>query len=293
MTNRHAISAPEARHIAQVFSTRVIRGLAHQHRPLPLDRLQPLLGLVDDTATLADAFDTAYTLLHNAYRCEYIYKNTLVRCLSDDANAIIELPVQFSIADVVVIDDRATAYEIKTDFDSLTRLDLQLFSYSSCFEHVYVVTSEAKAHRAAAEIPEHVGVAALTTTGELSVARPSRSDHTRLNHVVMFQILRRDERLAILQRQLDYTIDAPPARLYQRMLALFTTLPIDTAHHEFTRELRGRDRRQRTTAHEQGLPAALRATIYATSLTPTAWRRVGTIMQRPAHEFRAPSRGSR
>lgn len=61
----------------------------------------------------------------------------------------------------------------------------------------------------------------------------------------------------------------------------------------FSREMSvgtpGRDHRQRTTAHELGLPPALHATIYATSLTPMAWRRVGAIMQRPASEFRAAS----
>lgn len=280
---------PPIRQLAQAFSTRVIRGLSYQHRPLPLDRLQPLLGLVDDSAPLAEAFEAAYTLLRNDYRCEYVYKNTLVEGLTTADNAVFELPVQMSIADTVIINDTASAYEIKTDLDSFSRLELQLFSYSFCFEHVNVVTSETRAHRAAAEIPDHVGVLALTATGELAVIRPARADFTRLNQVAMFRILRKDERLAILQRQLDYAIDAPPARLYQRMLTLFTTLPIDTAYREFTRELRGRDHRQRTTAHELGLPPALHATIYATSLTPTAWRRVGAIMQRPASEFRAAS----
>lgn len=281
---------PPSRQLAQVFSTRVIRDLSYQHRPLPLGRLQPLLDLVDDSVPLGDAFEAAYTLVRNAYRCEYVYKNTLVEGLTAADNAIIELPVQMSIADTVIINDTASAYEIKTDLDSFSRLDLQLFSYSSCFEHVNVVTSEARAHRATAEIPDHVGVLALTAAGELAVIRAARADFARLNQVAMFRVLRKDERLAILQRQLDYTIDAPPARLYQRMLTLFTTLPIGAAYREFTRELRGRDHRQRTTAQGLGLPPALHATIYATSLTPPAWRRVGAIMRRPASEFRTDSR---
>ncbi|MGV9797345.1 sce7726 family protein [Mycobacterium sp. NPDC003449] len=198
-----------ARQLAQAFSTRVIRERSYQHRPLPLDRLQPLLDLVDDSAPLRDAFEAAYTLVRNNYRCEYIYKNTLVEGLTAADNAIIELPVQMSIADTVIINDTASAYEIKTDLDSFSRLELQLFSYSFCFEHVNVVTSEARAPRAAAEIPDHVGVLALTTAGELAVVRAARADYARLNQVAMFRVLRKDERLAILQRQLDYTIDAP------------------------------------------------------------------------------------
>lgn len=280
--------------VAQGFSTRVIRELARPRGPWPLDRIQAVIDCADRSSSLADAFDAAYTLLERQYRCEYVIKNALIQQRTDVAesrsvNAFVGLPVRMSIADVVVVDEHATAYEIKTDLDSFTRLDLQLFDYSMCFEHVYVVTSETKGLRALDAAPSHVGVLLTTDTGAISVARAAQTNHDRLDQSSLFRILRKNERLAIAQRHYGYVVDVPSARLYQRLAGLFAQLPLEIAYREFVTELRTRDSRCRQAAREANLPQSLRAAAYAVALSPLAWRRLGIALQRPAADFIIPA----
>ena len=279
-----------SRRLALAFSTRSIRALASKHNPWPLDRLVPVVDLADSGATLAEAFDIAYHVMAQDYRCEYVYANTVIRAHRTDretANAIIGLRAFVSIADLVIADQHAAAYEIKTDLDSFDRLALQLHSYSTCFEHVHVVTSAAKSERAIRETPEHVGVLTRDGDGSLAVVRPPSGGVARIDRSAVFRVLRRDELVRILHRQMGYTVDVPNARLYRRLNELFMTLPVETAYQEFVTALRDRDLSKRRAARAAGLPSSLCAAAAGLTLTPTAWRRLGEVLQRPAREFSA------
>ncbi len=278
------------RKLAHAFTTRCIRLLASKNHPLPLARLAPLLDLAAPDATLGQAFDTAYQTLASDYRCEYVYANTLITSLGqtpNDTNAISGLHVFMSIADLVIANDHISAYEIKTDLDSFARLELQLHSYATCCENVYLVTSPTKTTRALAEAPPHVGVITLDAAGAIDVARTATGGLDRINQSTLFRVLRRDELLAILGRQFGYTVDVPNGRLYRRLNELFMQLPLDTAYAEFSTELRGRDLKKRLAAHDAGLPHSLRAAVTGLSLTPTAWRRLADLLHRPADTFRS------
>lgn len=69
-----------------------------------------------------------------------------------------ETPVKSSRADLCKINNNSFAFEIKTDLDTLDRLDKQLIDYSSVFEYVYVVCSEKKLSKIIDSISENVGV---------------------------------------------------------------------------------------------------------------------------------------
>lgn len=284
-------TAARYRHLAQAFSTRVVRQLATKHGPAPLERIAPLLGLVHDGEPLSAAFEAAYRLLQVHYPCEYIYKNELLTQqlgTPATANAITELHVRMSLADVVVIGDGVGAvYEIKTPFDSFTRLELQLHDYGHCFENLWIVTSPAAAPRAKALSEPHVGVIARMGIGEFAVVRSALGGIERIDPDCLFTILRRGEVLAILARQLNYVPDQPPATLYHRTRELFCALDRQVAYREFLQELSGRDAKQHLAAQAAGLPAALQATIYGTGLTPTAWARLGATLAQPVAAFAA------
>lgn len=53
-----------------------------------------------------------------------------------------EFWVDMSKADSVVLNGTSTVYEIKTEFDNLSRLPQQLTDYSKVFDHINVVTHE-------------------------------------------------------------------------------------------------------------------------------------------------------
>ncbi|MGD9622174.1 MAG: sce7726 family protein [Mycolicibacterium sp.] len=279
------------RQLALAFSTRCIRELAGKNTPWPRDRLAPIIDLAEVDATLGEAFDTAYARLTRDYRCEYVYANSLITAAvasrAAELNAISGLRVSMSIADLVITGEQPTVYEIKTDLDGFARLELQLHSYGTCFEHVYVVTSPAKTARTVAETPNHVGVLTLTDTGQVDVARLPSGGLDRIERSSLFRVLRRDELLAIVERQFGYVLDVPNGRIYQRLNTLFMQLDVETAYREFVIELRRRDCTKRQAALDAGLPASLQAAAAGLTLTPTAWRRLGAQLRRPADQFRA------
>lgn len=244
-----------------------------------------MAALVDGDTALSAAFGAAYGCLARDYRCEYVYTTAVIGQALDaepTAHALTGLPVFLSIADAVVIGETASAFEIKTDLDSFARLELQLFSYARCFEHVYVVTSTRKVARALDEVPDHVGVLALDDAAVLTPARPAAGGHSRLEMTSLFRVLRQGERLAVLQRQIGYTVDVPSALLYRRTAELFMGLSIEVAYEEFVVELRGRDGRQRAAMRAVGLPACLAAAAAGLCLSAVAWRRLGVVLQSPA-----------
>lgn len=283
------------RQLASAFSTRCVRSLASAHHPWPLERLAPLIDLVDHDAPLAEAFDAAYRGLCSAYRCEYVYTNALVSQAPNgseaNTNVISGLRLFVSIADIVTVGDSAVGFEVKTDLDDFSRLDMQMLSYSSCLEYVNVLTSPAKAQRAARAAPAHVGIMSLDERDGLAVVRPAESNLGRIEVASLVRVLRQAELRAICERQCGYVPNVPPAHLYRRLHGLFTGLPVETAYREFVRELRGRDAVKRRAAQTAGLPDSLRAVAAGLSLSPTAWRRLGAVLQRPAVSFRRGAHG--
>lgn len=277
------------RELALAFSTRVVRELS---RPLPArwarERVAPVAELVDGQDTLGAAFQEAYARLVEQYQCEYVYKTELISHALDaepHAHAITGLPVFLSIADVVIASKSVSAYEIKTDLDSFTRLELQLISYSRSFEYVHVVTSAAKAQRVLDAVPEHVGVLAFDDSAALATVRAAAGGYARLDIGSVFRVLRKDERLAVLGRLIGYEVDAPSAVLYSRTYELFADLPMDAVYPEFVAELQGRDGRQRAAAAAAELPRSLVAAASGLMLSGIAWRRLGQLLQRPAAEL--------
>ena len=233
--------------------------LAGKHHPVPWDRLAAVLEHAAPGDTMAGAFDTAYAVLRSEYRCEYVYATALISqaARADEVvNAMTGLPVFMSVADLVIASERPVVYEIKTDLDGLGRLDLQLHSYATCFEHVVVLTSPAKLARVLAATPSHVGVSTLTDNDTVVAVRPPSDGLGRIDRSALFRVLRRDELLNILARRLGYEQDVPNTRIYRRLNGLFMQLDVETAHHEFVTELARRDQRKRQAARDAGLPVS-------------------------------------
>lgn len=72
--------------------------------------------------------------------------------------AIFELPIGKSRVDMCKINGHSAAYEIKTDFDTFTRLKSQLKDYFDVFEAVYVITSDRRWQDLFDCIPDECGI---------------------------------------------------------------------------------------------------------------------------------------
>ena len=61
-------------------------------------------------------------------------------------------------ADIAIINGRLTGYEIKSDSDSLRRLNQQIIGYDEIFDSIYLITTERHVKRIETILPEWWGI---------------------------------------------------------------------------------------------------------------------------------------
>ena len=279
--------------LAQAFSPKVMTALSRTSLGGSAARISMIAKLVEDgsDATLGDAFDIAHGLLAQHYRSEYVFKNAIIskivygRHSPATATALLELQMGSSIADVVVVNGTSTIYEVKTDLDQFVRLETQLTDYCSRAEHVYVVTSDARAAAAALRAPEHVGIIGLRPNGSLTTLRKAGSNMKRMQQDHLFAILRTAEASAVLERTHDLVFDKHRARALQQMRSAFRDLPIETAHAETVKQLRSRGRSASQLAMRAALPSSLRALAYTADYSRIGVSRIRDRLGAPAALF--------
>lgn len=141
--------------------------------------------------------DTIYTLLCNYYRNEFFVKKTFRKKNYDffKNGAIEELPILDSRIDMASIDSYSNAFEIKTKYDSLFRLEKQINDYAACFEMVYVVCSDDKEEDVKEMIPGFCGIISYhdRTNCSFNVIRKS-SISTMLSPKAQLQVMTKAEK---------------------------------------------------------------------------------------------------
>ncbi|MCG2835322.1 sce7726 family protein [Photobacterium sp. WH77] len=165
---------------ARIFSSGHLTRLASGDLSLINRVATDLLKIDSQNTPIRDIFEKAYLELSKHYRHEYYYKNTIAnkrllgRHSLDTATMLSEFRVGRNIADCVIINGHSTCYEIKTEFDTLVRLEEQLHSYCLLFDKVYVVSDEKYLSDVISMAPCHVGVIQLTKRNTLSTIRDAK-----------------------------------------------------------------------------------------------------------------------
>src|SRR5262245_22734531 len=111
--------------LSQVFSPAIFRKAIHEgDNRIISSRLKKYIK-TDSSQSLTnrDAIKSAYKLLQENYRFEYVYKNALLNKLIEDrkhkeTTVLNELRVGKSIADTVFVNGEPVLYEIKTELDN-------------------------------------------------------------------------------------------------------------------------------------------------------------------------------
>jgi hypothetical protein len=108
-----------------------------------------LFGSISLSKRVYAILDAAFSLLRReGYRHEYIYKADLTHKILlgkhslHTASMINEFRVGDCKVDVAILNGTATVYEVKSERDSLARLERQIAAYATVFAKVYVIASE-------------------------------------------------------------------------------------------------------------------------------------------------------
>lgn len=190
---------------SQFFNRSSIGELLNSKVPSHIHSSLLYAGLMDQVAglTYSELFESVYSVLRQNYACEYVYKNELLLrelIISRHQHALAtlsEVAVGESKLDFLVVNGTTTAYEIKTEIDSLVKLEKQLTDYTAVFDKVVVLTHSSKVDAVMAIIDsqafERVGVMTFSSTYELVEHKASLGNLDRIDPLALFRALTQSE----------------------------------------------------------------------------------------------------
>ncbi|QAS51826.1 sce7726 family protein [Halobacillus litoralis] len=188
-----------------------------------------------------------YNYLKKEYRNEYYFKNTLFNKLLlgrhslNTTTALTEIPINKSKVDFVLINGKATAYEIKTDLDTFDRLNNQIEDYYKAFNNVCLVTSESNYPKAKRMFKDtKLGICILTSRNTISTRQEPQEDNSRLEYDVMFKMLRKHEFEDLLFAHFGELPVTNQFNYYTECLEWFTKIDIATAYEYMITQLKKR-----------------------------------------------------
>lgn len=277
--------------MSRMFSPRVLRDLGETGRSGLLARLlldAAIPQKLSPRGTLADAFDLAFASLRQmGNRDDYVYRVALTQKIAlgrhnlRTATVLSELRAGRSKADLVIMNGTATAYEIKSERDSVRRLAGQLADYRSVFASVNVVTSPMQADAVFRIAPADVGVIVLSSRFRLQVLRPPLDRPERIDPVAVLATLRFNEAIEILERAgIDFPL-VPNTQRWSLLREIYAGLDPVTVHAETVRVLKATRSRADMASVLQQLPMPLRAAALGADLPTSARHKLSAAALEP------------
>ena len=216
--------------------------------------------------TYGEVLKYFYKCLKNNHRNEYYYKNVLLNYLLVDTkklnlcSAITELPIMNSKADFIVMDDKnqGIVYEIKTDLDTLQRLETQVSDYYKAFNYVYIVTGKHHVEQLENTLKDtRVGIIELTDNGEFVYKKKALFNNKSISFDALFHLLRKKEYESIILKYFEKLPQTTDFVYYQTCYKLLETLDLDVFQNEVHTLLRKRNLIKNSDEYFKNIPKEL------------------------------------
>jgi len=213
------LEAAQLSALARFFSSSVVREMACKGASPLLIRLAREAFMIDRVSRLnpvSELFKLAFEMLkRKCHRHEYIYKAALTekvllgRHSLQTASMLTEFRVGKCKADVAILNGTATVYEIKSERDSLSRLEHQIDSYKRVFACVYVIAGENHVRTVFENVSDDIGILKLSERHQISTLREARDCPERTSPAAIFDAIRIHEAKELL-KLLDVEIPNVP-----------------------------------------------------------------------------------
>lgn len=168
-----------------------------------------------------DVFEHCYRDFEQNYKNEYFFKNIIAKKILlgrhslNTATMINEFRVGANKADCLILNGSSTCYEIKSEYDNLSRLPEQLNSYLKIFDKVYVVTTKKHYSKIEPSIPTAVGVLQLSSRNTLTeIKKASLSNHP-IDIEILMSSLRKTEYMSIVETLFGEVPKTSNAKAYE------------------------------------------------------------------------------
>ncbi|WP_312975490.1 sce7726 family protein [Stutzerimonas nitrititolerans] len=181
-------------------------------------RYQESLG---DFFCAKDVFELCYKDFGRNYKNEYYFKNIIAKKILigrhslKTATMLSEFRVGNNKADCVILNGTSTCYEIKSEYDNLSRLQEQLDSYLKVFDKVYVVTTEKHYEKLEPCMPASVGVLQLSSRNTLTELKSAGLSESPVDIEILMSSLRKSEYMSIVATLFGETPKTSNAKAYE------------------------------------------------------------------------------
>jgi hypothetical protein len=234
--------------ISRLFSSSVIQEMARKGKSPLFARLATQSRLLKDfqaSERVHGLFEAAFAILRReGYRHEYIYKAALTQKILlgkhslQTASMLNEFRVGECKADLAILNGTATVYEVKSERDSLCRLERQVNAYMTVFAKVYVIAADDHIESVARTVPSCVGVLQLNRRHQISTVQEAADEPERTSPAAIFDSIRSEEARMILRLYGVVVPNVPNTELSSIMRQSFVKLTPRQAHDGMVRVLK-------------------------------------------------------
>lgn len=248
MRNVVATSTKQLSALSRLFSSTVFRELATKGKSAVFARL---ILEADDSlrfngrALVRDVFETAFDILkQRGSRDEYIYRAALThrillgRHSLRTACMLSEFRAGDCKADLAILNGTTTVYEIKSERDSLKRLEHQIENYRRVFAKVFVIAGENHVDAVLDATSPDVGVMSLSRRYCITTRREAQSQPSRICPIAVFEAIRTNEAIDLLSNLAVPVPSVPNTLLRSELRKLFEVLRPEDVHKGMLRTLR-------------------------------------------------------
>lgn len=279
------------RSLSCLYSTSVIKEVLATHSFAKIeDRINKhkkvILGSNKKT-TFSILLNSVYSQMTENYCNEYIYKNTILqeKLLEQYGFATTTLLSEFkigkSIADIVLLNGEVKAFEIKTDLDSLKRLDSQLADYQKFADKVYIVTNQ-KFINQLLHLYSESNYGIIEFNGKELIERKTANQYTNaFSYDTIFKLLRKDEYLNIVKSIYNFIPDVPNTLIFRECFELLKKLSIIEFQKKAVFELKKRRIDEPEYLKNEKTPYELGFVCYSLNLSEMQYQSLYELLDTP------------
>lgn len=282
MLNDRSIDAVRMRSYSSAFSRGAIMDVIRFN---DFSRLSWVYNHYDKDLVHADSYFDYLRLMYKAlssdYRCEYVYKNEVIRNLlakyrTQNTAIFNEFKVGKSIADLVFINGESRAFEIKTDLDTPKRLEKQISDYRKVFDACYVVIPDNRYQQYAETIAPETGIITMSQVGKKLALEEKRGaiKNATVDVDVLMSVFHTDEYKRFIVQEFGALPLVPGHQMYDVCREMMQDIPLQKLKFFFHDTLK---RRKNNTTLLKKVPMEFRQMFLSLGLDE---RGAETLLQR-------------
>lgn len=220
-----------------------------------------------------------YNTMSTSYCNEYVYKNSILNKLIlkhyrlHTTTLLNEFKIGKSIADLILINGEVKLFELKTELDTLLRLEAQLEDYRKVVEKVYIVVSYKHIDSIKNRYKDtSFGIIELTKELELGIHKEAETDKSGFDHTVLFKLLRKKEYESIIEEAFGTVPQVPNTGRFAACLELLKDIETTEFQRLVFKELKKRKVSEPDLLLSSNTPEELRFLCHSMDLKPSQYR---------------------